>query len=333
MGAENDYERKWHDLVTWFRDEIMSPDQRQQMDDLANGPGGPEAAAEFFWRTVEAKELAWRKEKASRERLEKLRVDTLDALTRYCRERPDASYDAIVATVAQEFGVAPDVVKERLGLSPKRKKTILAPDQERWLREMLASHLGPDLARKIDLADLKRKALYDGTWAFEVPGEDNAWIAVPPEGGWPLLPLPEIAVDILRSPWAEGALEKALPPDMREAIADLIERAYPPKKRPGRRKLTEEQRLAQVCEYLRRKGLVEDMVGAGKPYRLAIKRVAKDEGISESSFKRSLPKRDLFRPSKNTRNQSQPHFSSRLAAYSNSAIPRQTASNGSTTGS
>jgi hypothetical protein len=81
---------------------------------------------------------------------------------------------------------------------------------------------------------------------------------------------------------------------MREAIADLIERAYPPKKRPGRQKLTEEQRLAQVCEWMRRKGLVEDKVRAGKPYRLAIKTVAKDEGISESSFKRSLPKRDLF---------------------------------------
>jgi hypothetical protein len=291
--------QKLHDFVTRFRDEIMSPDQRQQIDDLANGPGGPEAAAEFFWRTADAwsvkEELAWRKEKASRERLEKLRVDTLDALTRYCRERPDASYDAIVATVAQEFGVAPDVVKERLGLSPKRKKTILTPDQERCLREMLASHLGPDLARKIDLADLKRKTFDDGTRAFDVPGKDNAWMAVPPEGGWPLLPLPEIAVDILRTPWAKGALEKALPPDMREAIADLIERAYyPVKKRPGRQKLTEEQRLAQVCEWVRRKGLVEDMVRAGKPYRLAIKRVAKDEGISESSFKRSLPKRDLF---------------------------------------
>ena len=81
---------------------------------------------------------------------------------------------------------------------------------------------------------------------------------------------------------------------MREAIADLIERAYPPKKLPGRQKLTEEQRLAQVREWVRRKGLVEDMVRAGNPYRLAIKRVAKDEGISESSFKRSLPKRDLF---------------------------------------
>jgi hypothetical protein len=286
--------QKLHDFVTRFRDEIMSPDQRQQMDGLANGPGGPEAAAEFFWRTADAWKLAWRKEKASRARLEKLRVDTFDALTRYCRERPDASYDAIVATVAQEFGVAPDVVKERLGLSPKRKKTILTPDQERCLREMLASHLGPDLARKIDLADLKRKTFYDGTRAFDVPGKDNESMAVPPEGGWPLLPLPEIAVDILRTPWAKGALEKALPPDMREAIADLIERAYPPKKRPGRQKLTEEQRLAQVCEWVRRKGLVEDMVRAGKPYRLAIKRVAKDEGLSESSFKRSLPKRDLF---------------------------------------
>src|SRR5262249_7656213 len=271
--------QKLHDFVTRFRDEIMSPDQRQQMDDLANGPGGPEAAAEFFWRTADAwnvkEELAWRKEKASRERLEKLRVDTLDALTRYCRERPDASYDAIVATVAQEFGVAPDVVKERLGLSPKRKKTILTPDQERCLREMLASHLGPDLARKIDLADLKRKTFDDGTRAFDVPGKDNGWMAVPPEGGWPLLPRPQIAVVILRSLWAKRALEKALPPDTREAIADLIERAYYPlKKRPGRQKLTEEQRLAQVCEWVRRKGLVEDMVRAGKPYRLAIKRVA-----------------------------------------------------------
>ena len=290
--------QKLHDFVTRFRDEIMSPDQRQQIDDLANGPGGPEAAAEFFWRTADAwsvkEELAWRKEKASRERLEKLRVDTLDALTRYCRERPDASYDAIVATVAQEFGVAPDVVKERLGLSPKRKKTILTPDQERCLREMLASHLGPDLARKIDLADLKRKTFDDGTRAFDVPGKDNGWMAVPPEGGWPLLPLPEIAVSMLRCPFEEGSFEKALPPDMREAIADLIGRAYPPKKRPGRQKLTEEQRLAQLREWVRRKGLVEDMVRAGKPYRLAIKRVAKDEGISESSFKRSLPKRDLF---------------------------------------
>jgi hypothetical protein len=290
--------QKLHDFVTRFTDEIMSPDQRQQMDDLANGPGGPEAAAEFFWRTADAwivkEELAWRKEKASRERLEKLRVDILDALTRYCRERPGASYDAIVATVAQEFGVAPDVVKEGLGLSPKKKKTILTPDQERWLREMLASHLGPDLARKIDLADLKRKTFYDGARAFDVPGKDNESILVPPEGGWPLLPLPEIAVDILRTPWEKGALEKALPSDMREAIADLIERAYPPKKLPGRQKLTEEQRLAQVREWVRRKGLVEDMVRAGNPYRLAIKRVAKDEGISESSFKRSLPKRDLF---------------------------------------
>jgi hypothetical protein len=290
--------QKLHDFVTRFGNEIMSSDQRQQMVDLANGPGGPEAAAEFFWRTADAwsvkEETAWRKEKASRERLEKLRVDTLDALTRYCRQRPDASYDAIVATVAQEFGVAPDVVKERLGLSPKRKKTILTPDQECYLREMLASYLGPDLARKIDLADLKRKTFYDGARAFDVPGKDNEWILVPPEGGWPLLPLPEIAVDILRTPWANGALEKALPPDMREAIADLIERAYPPKKRPGRQKLTEEQRLAQVCEWMRRKGLVEDKVRAGKPYRLAIKTVAKDEGISESSFKRSLPKRDLF---------------------------------------
>ena len=290
--------QKLHDFVTWFRDEIMSPDQRQQMDDLANGPGGPDVAAEFFWRTADAwivkEELAWRKEKASRERLEKLRVDTLDALTRYCRQRPGASYDAIVAIVAQECGVAPDVVKERLGLSPKRKKTILTPDQERCLREMLASHLGPDLARKIDLADLKRKTFDDGARAFDVPGKDNKWILIPPEGGWPLLPLPEIAVDILRTPWAKGALDEALPPDMREAIADLIERAYPPKKLPGRQKLTEAQRLAQVREWVRRKGLVEDMVRAGNPYRRAIKTVARDEGISESSFKRSLPKRDLF---------------------------------------
>src|SRR5262249_56210836 len=87
--------QKLHDFVTRFRDEIMSPDQRQQIDDLANGPGGPEAAAEFFWRTADAwsvkEELAWRKEKASREPLEKLRLDTLDPLTPYRPARPHPS--------------------------------------------------------------------------------------------------------------------------------------------------------------------------------------------------------------------------------------------------
>lgn len=140
----------------------------------------------------------------------------------------------------------------------------------------------------------KERVFADGARMVPIPGEKNGWQLISPPGGFPLIPFPEVAVNLLRMDYVDDAsLGNILNREMRDAIADLISDLVPPKGLPGRPKMTQEQREAKDREFMRRVGLVEAQVRAGKPYSLAMRRVAKDEGISLTSFKRDLPKKYL----------------------------------------